>query len=183
MRLLGLLILLLVLTGCGADEFADLEPRNPSRAAEGLVFTRADGSSYEIKDAVARCVEHRKLPGVKTVRLVAPADRRHAFSGSDGRQPALVVEVALGVQGTRKLPLPKRDYDTGPSDVIVSGVDPERHNELSGTVEEASGEMTVLEATCDPEPRLSVAVDATLASETGQPNVQVEGGLASMLPG
>ena len=30
---------------------------------------------------------------------------------------------------------------------------------------------------------MSVAVDATLASETGQPNVQVEGGLASMLPG
>jgi len=182
MRLLGLLILLLVLTGCGADEFAELEPRNPSRAAEGLVFTRADGSSYEITDAVARCVEHRKLPGVKTVQLVAPADR-HVFSGSDGRQPALVVEVALGVQGTRKLPLPTRDYDTGPSDVIVSGVDPERHNELSGTVEEASGEMTVLEATCDPEPRLSLAVDATLASKTGRPNVQVEGGLASMLPG
>ena len=69
MRLLGLLILLLVLAGCGADEFADLEPKNPSRAAEGLVFTRADGSSYEIKDAVAKCIEHRKLPGVKVVRL------------------------------------------------------------------------------------------------------------------
>ena len=91
--------------------------------------------------------------------------------------------MALGVQGTRKLPLQERDYDTGPSDVVVFGVDPERHNELSGTVEEASGEMTVLEATCDPEPRLSLAVDATLASETGRPNVQVEGGLASMLPG
>ena len=91
--------------------------------------------------------------------------------------------MALGVQGTRKLPLQKRDYETGPSDVVVFGFDPQRHNELSGTVEEASGKMNVLEATCDPEPRLSVAVNATLASEVGQPKVQVEGGLASMLPG
>jgi hypothetical protein len=182
MRLLGLLILLLVVAGCGADEFAELEPKNPSRAAEGLVFTRSDGSSYEIKDAVAKCIEHRTLPGVKVVRLVAPANRRQSL-GSDGKEPVLVVDVALGVQGTMKLPLQERDYDTGPSDVVVFGADPERHNELSGTVEEASGEVTVLEATCDPEPRLSVAVDATLGSEIGQPKVQVEGGLASMLPG
>ena len=183
MRLLGLLILLLVLAGCGSDEFAELEPRNPSRAAEGLVFTRADGSSYEIKDAVAKCVEHRQLPGVKVVRLIAPADRR-SLSGSDGGEPpVLIVEVALGVQGTKKLPLQKRDEVAGPSDAVLFGFDPERHNELSGTVEEASGEVTVLEATCDPEPRLSLAVDATLASEVGRPKVQVEGGLASMLPG
>ena len=65
----------------------------------------------------------------------------------------------------------------------MRGVDPERHNQLSGTVEEASGEMTIFEATatCDPEPRLSVAVDATLASEPGRPKVQVEGGLASLI--
>lgn len=183
MRLLGLLIILLVLTGCGGDEFADLDPRNPSRAAEGLVFTRADGSSYEIQDAVAKCVDHRKLPGVKVVRLIAPADRRRAVRASDGREPTLVVEVALGVQGTLKLPLEERDYETGPSDAVVSGIDPERHNKLSGTVQASSGKLTVLEATCDPEPRLSVAVDATLGSEIGQPKVQVEGGLASMLPG
>ena len=77
-----------------------------------------------------------------------------------------------------KLPLTERDHEAGPSDAVVSGVDPERHNQLSGTVEEASGEMTIFEATCDPEPRLSVAVDATLASKPGRPKVQVEGGLA-----
>ena len=42
--------------------------------------------------------------------------------------------------------------------------------------------MTVFEATCDPEPRLSMSVDATLGSKVG-PKVQVRGGLASMLPG
>jgi hypothetical protein len=181
-RLLGpLLLLLLVLTGCG-DDFATVEPDNPSRAAEGLVFTRADGSSYTMKDAVAQCIEHRDLPGVKVVRLTAPASLRQSAGGSDGRKPALVVEVALGVQGTRRLPLREREYGAGPSDVVLFGVDPERHNQLSGTVEKASGKMTVFEATCDPEPRLSLTVDATLASKVG-PKVQVEGGLASMLPG
>ncbi len=179
MRLLGpLLLLVLVLAGCG-DDFATVEPENPSTAAEGLVFTRADGSSYRMKDAVAECVEHRDLPGVKIVRLTAPASPRQS---ADDSEPALVVEVALGVQGTRRLPLREREYGAGPSDVELSGVDPERHIELSGTVEKASGKMTVFEATCDPEPRLSLTVDATLASKVG-PNVQVEGGLASMLPG
>ena len=88
-----------------------------------------------------------------------------------------------------RLPLTKRDSEAGPSDAVVRGVGPERHNKLSGTVEEASGEMTILEdcdlrpATCDPEPRLSVAVDATLASEPGRPKVQVESGLASLIRG
>ena len=180
---LGLLVLLLVLTGCGGDEYAELDPKNPSRAAEGLVFTRADGSSYEVNDAVARCIEHRKLPGVEVVRLVAPARWPEAADGSEDREPALVVSVAVGVHGTMKLPLTERDYEAGPSDAVVWGVDPERHNQLSGTVEEASGEMTVFEATCDPEPRLSVVVDATLASKPGRPKVQVEGGLASLIPG
>ena len=124
MRRLGLLIGLLVLAGCG-DEFATVEPKNPATAAEGLVFTRADGSSYEMKDAVAQCVEHRELPGVKVVRLTAPADGRETADDSDGREPALIVEVALGVQGTRRLPLPERDHGAGPSDVVLFGVDPD----------------------------------------------------------
>jgi hypothetical protein len=182
MRLLGpLFCFLLVLAGCG-DNYATVEPENPPRAADGLVFTRADGSSYTMKDAVAKCVEHRQLPGVKVVRLTAPADRQQASDVSDGREPALVIEVALGVQGTRKLPLQERDHDAGPSDVVLFGEDPERHNELSGTVGEASGKMTVFEATCDPEPRLSLRLDATLGSKVG-PKVKVRGGLASMLPG
>ena len=81
---LGLLVLLLVLAGCGGDEYAELDPKNPSRAAEGLVFTRADGSSYEVNDAVARCIEHRELPGVEVVRLVAPAGRLRPLMAARG---------------------------------------------------------------------------------------------------
>ena len=132
MRLLGLLILLLVLAGCGGDEYAELDPKNPSRAAEGLVFTRADGSSYEITDAVARCIEHRQVPGVEVVRLIAPADGPQSVRGSEGREPTLVVDVAVGVQGTMKLPLQERDEVAGPSDAVVFGVDPESTSNSPG---------------------------------------------------
>ena len=72
MRLLGLLLLASVVAACG-DDFATLEPENPTRAADGLVFTRADGSSYEMTDAVATCLPSEQKPGVDIVRLTAPA--------------------------------------------------------------------------------------------------------------
>ena len=58
-------------------------------------------------------------------------------------------------------------------------LDSRRKNELSGSVEEATGKVTVREATCDPEPRLSITIDARLASEIGLPPVRVTGGMAS----
>ena len=100
------------------------------------------------------------------------------------REPALVVDVAVGVHGhdeaaAHRTRLRGRAVGCGRARAWTrSGT-----TSSSGTVEEASGEMTVFEATCDPEPRLSVAVDATLASKPGRPKVQVEGGLASLIPG
>ncbi len=77
------------------------------------------------------------------------------------------VEALPGVTGTYELPLDERDYDAGPSDLTLFALDSRRRNELSGSVEEASGKVTVREATCDPEPRLSITIDARLASEIG----------------
>lgn len=82
--------------------------------------------------------------------------------------------------GTRKLPLRQRDYDDGPSDVVIFGMDPQNQNELSGDVEVATGELTIYEATCDPEPRLSYTIRATLGSEYGNlPSLHVAGGLSA----
>jgi hypothetical protein len=47
-------------------------------------------------------------------------------------------------------------------------------------VERAAGKVTVLEATCYPEPRLTITVDATLGGQSGPPRVRVAGGLASV---
>ncbi len=176
MRLLGLLVLslLTVCSACG-DDFATLEPSNPARAADGLVFTRADGSSYEIQDAVATCYAAEQKPGLEVVRLTAPA---RVTMGKQAA-PYFMVEVVPGTTGTFRLPLKERDWEAGPSDVTVFALDSRRHNELSGSQEEATGQITVREATCDPEPRLSVQVEGKLVSEIGLPPVRVKGGMAS----
>jgi hypothetical protein len=173
MRLLGLLILSLAVVACG-DNFATIEPDNPTRSAEGLVFTRVDGSSYEMDDAVATCFAAEGKPGVEVVRLTAPT------AVTQGKQaPAFVVEVVPGATGTFRLPLQERDSETGPSDVTVFALDSRRHNELSGSREESRGSITIGESTCDPEPRLSITIDARLASEIGLPPLRVSGGMAS----
>lgn len=59
-------------------------------------------------------------------------------------------------------------------------MDPQNQNELSGDVEVATGELTIYEATCDPEPRLSYTIRATLGSEYGNlPSLHVAGGLSA----
>jgi hypothetical protein len=176
MRVLGLLVLplLMLCVACG-DDFATLEPRNPAKAADGLVFTRADGSSYEIQDAVATCFAAEQKPGLEVVRLTAPT----AATQGGSKWPWFMVEVVPGTTGTFRLPLKERDWEAGPPDVTVFALDPRRHNELSGSMEEATGQVTVREATCDPEPRLSVRIDGRLASEIGLPSVHVVGGMAS----
>ena len=167
--------LVLVTAGCGAD-FATVEPDNPSRVADGLVVTRADGSSYEMNDAVAECRTDPDHPGVQIVRLNAPAD-----AGTERRRETfLYAEVVPGVLGTRELPLDERDSGAGPSDLTLFGVDSQTRNELSASLRQATGTVTVVEATCDPEPRIAIHVDATLASEVGQPGERVRGSLASV---
>ncbi len=174
MRRLGLLVVSLVLAACG-DDFATLEPRNPTKAADGLVLTRADGSSYEMEDAVASCYPARQKPGVEVLRLSAPAD----VVQGEGRRASFLVEVVPGVTGTFRLPLKERDWDAGPSDVTVFAFDPRQHNELNGSREGSRGRITIHESTCDPEPRLSVTVDARLGSEIGLKPLDVRGGMAS----
>lgn len=176
MRLLGLLVLpLLVLCAACGDDFATLEPRNPTKASDGLVFTRVDGSSYELTDAVATCFAAEQKPGLEVVRLTAPA----AVTQGAGKWPSFLVEVVPGTTGTFRLPLEERDWDAGPSDLTVFALDSRRHNQLSGAGEEAAGQITIRESTCDPEPRLSVRVDAKLASGARLPPLRVQGGMAS----
>jgi hypothetical protein len=174
MRVLGLLMLAVVVAGCG-DDFATIEPKNPSTVADGLVFTRGAGSSYEIKNAVATCSASSQVPGLQVLRLIAPAN---AVQGST-RRAGFVVEVVPGTTGTFSFPTSVRDKFAGPSDVTVLAFDARRRNELNGSRQGSRGEITIRESTCDPEPRLSVTIDATLGSQTGLPPLKVTGGMAS----
>ncbi len=86
---------LLALAGCGED-FATLEPKNPDRAADGLRFTRADQTTYELHDATARCTRVESTGTTLVVLAAHPA-------GQD--DPALTLRVPDGLVGTREIPL------------------------------------------------------------------------------
>ena len=150
-----------MLTGCGAD-FATIEPDNPSQVSDGLVFTRADGSSYEVKAAAAQCI-HGGVMGTEYVRVDADV---------------FVLEVAAGISGEHQLPLTKR-WGPPDTDLVLRANDPQTGDHLTGAARRARGAVVVNEATCDPEPRLSVQIDARLAGPQGGP-VTVQGGLATV---
>ena len=91
----------------------------------------------------------------------------------------LRIEVVPGVSGSRKLPTPLRDPGAGPPDIRLLALDAEHGRTLSGADPRAGGTVTVFEATCDPEPRLSLAVDATLPGAAPRQQVRVRGGIAT----
>jgi hypothetical protein len=180
-----LLVLLAGVTAC-ADTESDDPVAERTIAAEGdkpkpgdgLTFTRSGGSTYEIHDAKVACGSDQENEDVTVVRLSAPANPEHR--GSRLLEPFLVVTAAPGAQGVYELPLDGGDLSAGETPpVAVFGVDSEDRNELSGSVEVATGTVRILEATCDPSPKLSVTMRATLGSEYGDmPTMHVVGGLS-----
>jgi hypothetical protein len=172
---LGVLVLsvcgLLVLAGCG-DQYATLRPDNPTHLADGLVFTRADGSSYEVDGAVAARCTTSPVTGTEYVNLTDP-------------ESGFLLEVVAGVTGTRELPLhdkllaPTRKDGTGPADLLVLARDPASGARLTGFGQRARGTVTVTEAACDPQPRVTFRISAQLADPDGRP-VKVAGGLATV---
>jgi hypothetical protein len=157
------LLALPAVAGCG-DDFAHIEPDNPARVADGVVFERPDGSSYELTNAVARCV-HAGVIGTEYVYATEPGTTPPRFS----------IRVALGLNGVQRLPV-----TTGPAgspDLLVVARDPVTGARLPTA--RARGEVEISEATCDPEPRLSFHIDARLPGPGGRP-VSVHGGLSSL---
>lgn len=133
---------------------------------EGLTVTRDGGDTYEFHEAVVECLMSEAGDGdVEIVRITAPADYRDLIRGDELLEPFLYVEVIPGTLGRHEFPLEEKEFDKGPSDVVVFGADPEGNNELAGDVETATGEITIIEATCDPEPRVAFTIKATLGSE------------------
>jgi hypothetical protein len=166
-RALGPAVLgLLVLAGCG-DDFASVSPENPSAVSDGLVFTRADGSSYEVKKAVARCA-----------RTPLGADYLLLTAAADGAGPRVTVRVTSGLTGTWRLPLGAR-ASAETRDVDVRASDPKTGTWFSGLRGRSVGEVIVNEATCSPEPRLALRIHATLEDSAHRP-LKVDGGLASL---
>lgn len=179
-RLVLTLVLMLAVTSC-TEQQAPNEPKEKVATVgkEGLILTRDGGSTYEFHDAVAECsISDAGAGDTEVVRLTAPADYRSAFRKGKLRKPFLYVEVIPGTQGRREFSLKQRNFDDGPPDVTVFGGDPEGPNSVSGHAEVSTGHLNIIEATCDPEPRVAFTIRATLGSESfdGR-SVHVWGGL------
>jgi hypothetical protein len=168
---LAVLVGLLALTACGKD-FATVEPDNPERAADGLRFSRADRSTYELEDATARCTT---VPGTGTTVVVLAA---HPDDAADDA-PALTLRVPDGMVGTRELPLKPLVRGAAALDVSLVVSDPLTGDRLTASRRPARGTIDIVEATCDPEPRLAVRIEGVLATSTGR-REQVTGGLATL---
>ena len=168
-------LLVLVLAGCGSS-FAEVQSKNPAHLADGLVFTRADGSTYELEDAVATCTRS-EVTGTEYVYLTALDDH--------SRHTGFVLQVVAGVTGERELPLRDRlparrlEHRQGPTDLSLLAADPRTGSRFLPRGSQAHGLVSVTEASCDPEPRLTFQIDATLLAANGRP-VRVKGGLATV---
>lgn len=147
------------------------------KPGDGLVFSGSTFGSYELHDAVVTCQTSNEPPYVEVVRLTSPPRIRHR--GNRLLESFLYVEAVPGVEGTFELPLDGGDQDRRP-DVTIFRVEHRSRSELSGAVETSTGTLTVLAATCDPLPRLSFTVRATLGTEAGGlASLHVLGGLSA----
>jgi len=169
-------------SGCDDQRASGPEPTNSHPAAgespsvsEGLTFTNGRNATYEMHDADVTCQPSQHDDRTEVVNLTTPAGYQKRFRHGRIPDPFFWVEVVPGGVGEYDLPLTGGSVETVP-DVVVFGVDSEDQNELSGSVETATGVVTILEATCDPEPRLAFTIRATLGSEIGLAGVHAVGG-------
>ena len=126
---------------------------------------------------MAECVETDD--GTTVVQLTSPENYEKLFSQGKASKPVLDVEVVPGTKGRADLPLSGGDEETTPP-VTVSGVDSADQNQLTGAGARATGSITIVEAACDPAPRLSFTIRATLDSESPNlPTMHVVGGLSA----
>jgi len=167
-----------VVAGTEIEGASDDDPGRVANPEDGLTFTRAVGTTYEMHDATVECIDSPEHPGTEVVRLTSPAQYKKLFVKGRITDPYFYVQALPGTKGRADFPLSGGDASTEPP-VTVFGVDSADQNELTGDAEVATGDIVVLEATCDPEPRLSFTILATLGSELGMPPMNVAGGLVA----
>jgi len=164
-----------VVGGTRIEGASNDDPQVQVDEGDGLTFTRAVGTTYEMHSTTVDCQEADD-GGETVVRLTSPKNYEKYFLQGEVSKPYFYVEALPGTKGRADLPLAGGDAETTPP-VAVFGIDSADQNELTGSGDLATGYITILEATCDPEPRLSFTIRATLGTERGMLPVHVAGGL------
>lgn len=161
--------------GAGTEGGAD--ERTATSLPDGLVVERPDGSELSLDAAVLPC---GFLDGSDRGILVVMFNPAPEGAGSAQETAGLFVtlevvtdEVEAG--RTYELPVstPEQGGD-GPVSLFYAGGGPQ--GEASSAESGSSGTVEILDATCEPRPRLRARIDASLASERpGREPVAVRG--------
>ncbi|MDN4171911.1 hypothetical protein QWY28_03040 [Nocardioides sp. SOB77] len=150
-----------VTTGGEPDRAVDVATQPP---ADGLGTTLADGTTYTFEGVEVTCTEGT---------ITAQTRPELVGRGEDERlvEPFLHIEARPSVLApgtTLRLPLEGPGGSEDNPLLLFFATDdagPEHHNELSSAEDGSSGTVVVHEASCGPEPVLSLTVDAVLGSE------------------
>jgi hypothetical protein len=185
-----------IAAGCGDDD-------SGGEGGEGLLFTRPDGSTFSIEDAVVQCRATRTQEQGAGQAIIAygPPDILEDAGEDAISEPGFSLEAVLddvSKPGTT-VRFPDEVYSDG-AGVSLFALDPDglkelgpelpgpeiedggEPNELSSAEEEAGGEIVFERAGCSP-PEVEFTVDARLGSEFfEQPSVAVEGSLRASGP-
>lgn len=169
-RLLLVAALFVAPTGCGSDS----EPREASDLPEGrIVVTTDEGSVVEFTDFEVSCPNDAKDEWVQDARVVQAVAGAYG-TASHRRQDGMFLTAGDGVEGRFSLPYSEEwgNYDTF---VLAFASRAAEARELSSAVEETSGTIEIVAASCDPTPSLEVKIDGKFASEIGVGMATVKG--------
>jgi hypothetical protein len=147
--------------------------------ARGLVFTRADGTSFSFPKARVSCGKSRdggKRKAIFVDSIPSP------YGGQALHKSYFFVEGVLmdgAPKGKVRFPHPATfGHPSGAQLFVFDRDDPQAvdGNELSTDQEEASGKIVFHRARCRPRPRVAFTIHASLGSEFfGLPNLEVDG--------
>jgi hypothetical protein len=154
------LLALLSLTGCGKET-----PSGSERAAQGLVFERADGSNIEMPG--------RPLVWCGPWNDVIPDHVLHvAAVGGVKRQAGekwftywQLWAIPEHIEGRAAVGFPGNYTFDDPSGVVLFVGDAETRNEASTTGKDSSGQIVFAQASCDVGAPIEFTIDAVVDSE------------------
>lgn len=165
-----------LLTSCGdgADHADDgIGAASTGRPEQtGIVATAADGTEVEFEDFT---VMWRPSEDDQPEAQIVRATSGWGFAAGRPTEPAMLIEAA-DTTGGQTLDLPHGETWGAEKTFLIGFITQVgKDTELSSAEEQATGEIEVISASCDPEPHLEVRIDGTFESEVSDATVTVKG--------
>lgn len=169
-----------LLAACGGEASDDADGQADEPQQTRVVATAADDTEVVFEDFTLTChPSEEEQPEAQIVSATAGwGFGRVPGDPEEPTEPAMLLEVADTADGTT-VDLPHSE-EWGNEKTFLVGFITEVGKEggWSSAKEQATGEIEVISASCDPEPQLEVRIDGTFESEVSDATVTVEGHVA-----